>query len=225
MSTARFDIVHHPNSLKIYVANGVDTKLARTILRRSVAKRRAIVREEPRRFAGYLAHQLHRCRQTNNYVAIDTDESPAELVFKIDVRRRGPTLKILSYKEDTWTYRTVFDGSFYEFVGSELRPYVRHTKRVSRDERLQRFREDYKRAHGYYPEEDDAKKPKHYTPMQKRLYAAHKSNQVRRGKIKLAHMRRKARLTRIKKLGVSPPKPIDRREHFQTPPDQVETDD
>lgn len=225
MPTARFDILHHPNSLKIYVASGVDTKLARTILRRAVAKRRAIIRDEPRRFAGYLVHQLHRCRQTNNYVAIDTDESPAELVFKIDVRRLGPTLHIQSYKEDTWTYRTVYHGSFYNFVGSELKPYVRHTKRVKRSERLQRFREDYKAKHGYYPEEDNPNKPKLYSPMQKRLQAAHKSNQIRRGKIKLAHMRRKARLTRIKKLGVSPPKPFDIREHYQTPPDSTGKDE
>lgn len=224
MSTARFDIVQHPDRLQIYVASGVDTKIARAILRKTVAKRRAIVREQPERFVVDLAHTLHRFRQVNQYISISSIESPAELVFSIDVGKRGPTLKILTYNKDG-SYKTTYNGSFYKFVGSELRPYVRTAKRVKRSERLQRFREDYKKAHGYYPEEDNSNKPKAYTPMQKRLYEAHKSNQTRRGKIMLAHMRRKARLTRIKKLGVSPPKPFDIKEHYSTPPDSTGEDE
>lgn len=224
MASARFDFLMHPLKLQIYVASGVDKKTARKMLRRASAGRRALVRENPRAFILYVAREVIRNRDAKQYAVIDDTCGPAELVFQIYASPRGPKLAVIEHGKKR------YDGFFYRYIGSEVRvKEVRGTgHKYNRVARLKRFREDYKKEHGYYPDETP---PASKLVLGKKIYSAklqklrnqQESYKKQFANITMAHRRRKERRKKLKQLGVSPPKKFDIKEHYSPVPDKVKT--
>lgn len=223
MPSARFDILHHPNQVQIYVASGIDRKTARTILRRASAGRRKIVRDEPRAFVLFLGREILRNREGLKYAVLDLQTGPAELVYQIDLSRRGPSLKVIEQG------KTRYNGFFWSYVGSEVK--VRQPRatgnKYKRTARLARFAEAYKKEHGHYPDEAPPAnklvlgKHKVYSARLQKLRDQQVIFNKQFGNIRLGHLRRKMRKKLAAEHAVPAPKKFDIKEHYEVPPDEI----
>lgn len=220
MASARFVLENHYAKLQIWIARGVSLANARVLLRRAAREHRTLVREDPTAFAAYLIAQLVKHREARQHVHIDTAKRtrPAELVFRIETTKRGPMLHIT---EDS---KIKYSGPFYKWAGPMVLVVRSGRGRKSeRKRRLQKYNDDYFKAHGRYPDEPNTSRFNNvYTPMQKRLREQQEAYDARSNAASAAHRRRKKRKQLLTEKGATPPKKFEIKEHYSPVPESID---
>lgn len=234
MAYGEFILDLHPEKLTIKVGGGVNEESIKRVLRRASYHRRTLVRENPRAWAVFLVREV--CK-LSKYVEIgDNQAFFLRTGYQVTIARTRDKLHLRILDLDKLYSKeirepVIFDGSFFAFCGNSEQYRTPNTisnkgkgGRLRRQGRLDWFREQYKKKHGYYPHEETPDSPKRYDPLQEKLNKQHKKRVKKVRRIKEAAASRKKRKALIKKLGVSFGK-VNRRDYFETPPENVGSDD
>lgn len=184
MYAALFVYHLHPAKLAILVRAKVDEKRVIKTLRAASYNRRTLVRTNPRAWFSYLVGEV---RKISKFCEIGNDipTPPEGMQVSIYATRDKLGVSVIPVHLGI-LQEPLYDGSFYAFLGRS--EPVRFGKdgqplhpgpRLSRRARLDFFRENYKKQHGYYPHEATPNSPKRYNPLQQKLIAEEKRRRKR----------------------------------------------
>lgn len=232
MAVGLFVLDTHPDKLRIFVGGGVNEESIKRALRAACYKRRSMVRNDCATWLRYLLREL---AKLSKHVSCETGITRPSQGFEVTIAntRDAVHLRIYDIDKEKRSIESgelfepvIFNGSFFAFLGNSEATITRGRggNRMRRSARLAWFREQYKKKHGYFPHEETPDSPKRYSPLQAKLNKQHLTTRRKVRRIKEAAVSRKKRKALIKKLGVSFGK-VNRRDYFETPPDNVGSDD
>lgn len=228
MAYGDFILDLHPDKLCIYVGGGVNEESIKKALRAASYHRRTMVREKTAAWMSYLVLEL---RKLSKLCEISARAAKLDQGLEITIAKTRDKLHLRIVDREKYIQNdpfggVIFDGSFFAFLGNSesRRTGNKRTNKLTRQGRLDWYREKYFEKHGYYPHQETPDSPKKYSPLQAKLNKQHKTKLRKVHRIKETIESGKKRKELVKKLGVRFSK-FNIKDHYQEPPKSAKEDE